>query len=152
MTADDRAAAVVEPPRPAPDKLTEPLWQALAQHKLLIQRCNACGHYIHWPKPVCRFCLGLDLAPAEVSGHATLYSYTVVNQAFHPYYVDKVPYLLATVELAEQPKLMFFTRLTDCSEESIEIGMEMEVVYEDAAPGLTLPLFRPVGAAARSKP
>jgi uncharacterized OB-fold protein len=85
----------------------------------------------------------MDLAAEEVSGRATLYSYTLVNQAFHPYYLDKIPYLLATVELVEQPKLMFFTRLTDCTEDTIDIGMDMEVSYEDAAPDLTFPVFRP---------
>jgi uncharacterized protein len=135
----------IEAPRPDPDKLTEPFWKGSLEHRLLIQRCQACGHYIHWPRPVCRFCLGTELAPEEVSGRATLYSYTLVNQAFHPYYLDKLPYLLATVELVEQPKLMFFTRLTECTEDTIKIGGEMEVTYEEAGPDLTFALFRPAG-------
>jgi uncharacterized OB-fold protein len=133
----------VEPPRPAPDSLTAPFWQGCREHRLLIQRCRTCGHYIHWPRPVCRFCLSTDLGPEEVSGRATLYTYTLVLQPFHPYYADKVPYLLATVELVEQPQLMFFTRLTDCSEEDLKIGLPMTVTYEDAAADLTFPLFRP---------
>jgi uncharacterized protein len=135
--------AEVEPPRPQPDQLTAPFWQGCREHRLLIQRCQACGHYIHWPRPVCRFCLSTDLAPEEVSGQATLYTYTLVLQPFHPYYADKVPYLLATVELVEQPKLMFFTRLTDCTEDDLKIGLPMTVTYEDAAADLTFPLFRP---------
>ncbi len=93
---------------------------------------------------MCRFCLSTDLAPEAVSGRATLYTYTLVNQAFHPYYLDKLPYLIGTVELVEQPQLMFFTRLTECREEAIAIGAPFEVVYEDAAPDLTFPLFRPI--------
>jgi len=143
LPADTTTPATLEPPRPDPDDLSRPFWDGLRQHRLLIQRCQGCGHYIHWPKPVCRFCLSTDLAAEEVSGRATLYSYTLVNQAFHPWYLEKLPYLLATVELEEQPKLMFFTRLTECSEEDLRIGMPMEVVYEDAAPDLTFPLFRP---------
>jgi uncharacterized OB-fold protein len=133
----------VQPPRPQPDQLTAPFWQGCREHRLLIQRCQACGHYIHWPRPVCRFCLSTDLSPEEVSGQATLYTYTLVLQPFHPYYADKVPYLLATVELVEQPKLMFFTRLTDCTEDDLKIGLPMTVTYEDAAADLTFPLFRP---------
>jgi uncharacterized OB-fold protein len=136
--------AAIEPPRPRPDELTAPFWDGCRRHSLLIQRCRACGHYIHWPRPVCRFCLSTDLAPEPVSGRATLYTYTLVNQAFHPYYLDKLPYLIATVELVEQPKLMFFTRLTVCQEEDLALGAPFEVVYEDAAPDLTFPLFRPV--------
>lgn len=135
----------VEPPRPHPDALTAPFWDGCREHRLLIQRCQTCGHYIHWPRPVCRFCLSTDLEPEEVSGRATLYTYTLVLQPFHPYYADKVPYLLATVELVEQPGLMFFTRLVDCAEDDLKIGMPMTVVYEDAAPDLTFALFRPAG-------
>jgi uncharacterized OB-fold protein len=134
----------IEPPRPQPDALTAPFWDGCREHRLLIQRCRTSGHYLHWPRPVCRFCLSTDLGPEEVSGRASLYSYTVVLQPFHPYYADKVPYLLATVELVEQAKLMFFTRLADCTEDELKIGGPLEVVYEDAAPDLTFPLFRPV--------
>ncbi len=134
---------MVEPPRPQADALTEAFWQGCVDHRLVIQRCQNCRHFIHWPRPVCRFCLSTDLEPEEVSGRGTLYSYTVVNQAFHPYYLDKLPYLLATVELEEQPGLMFFTRLTGCTEDDVEIGAPMQVVFEDAAPGLTFPLFGP---------
>jgi uncharacterized OB-fold protein len=111
----------------------------------MIQRCRKSGHFIHWPRPVCRFCLSTDLEAEQVSGRAALYSWTVVNQAFHAYYADKVPYLLATVELAEQLGLMFFTRLTDCREEDLSIGKPMQVRFEDVAPDLTFPLFRPEG-------
>jgi uncharacterized protein len=143
LSADTSTEAAFEPPRPDPDALTSPFWEGCLEHRLLIQRCRNCRHYIHWPRPVCRFCLSTDLIAEEVSGRASLYSYTLVNQAFHPYYLAKLPYLLATVELVEQPKLMFFTRLTECSEDTIQIGSPMEVVYEDAAPDLTFALFRP---------
>lgn len=133
----------VEPPRPLPDDLSAPFWDGCRDHRLCIQRCRNCGHYIHWPKPVCRFCLSTELAFEPVSGQATLYAYTLVNQAFHPFYLDRLPYLLATVELVEQPKLMFFTRLTDCREDELGIGASMVVSYEDVLPDLTFPLFRP---------
>jgi uncharacterized OB-fold protein len=133
----------LQPPRPLRDELTSPFWEGCLEHRLMIQRCQNCHHFIHWPRPVCRFCLSTDLAPEQVTGRATLYSWTVVNQAFHAYYAARVPYLLATVELADQPRLMFFTRLTDCKEEDLRIGKLMDVVFEDAAPDLTFALYRP---------
>jgi len=133
----------LSPPRPAADALTAPFWDGCREHRLVIQRCRACGHYLHLPKPVCRFCLSTDLGYEAVSGRATLYTYTVAVQPFHPYYADKVPYLLATVELAEQPRLMLFTRLTECTEDDVRVGMPVEVVFDDVTPDLTLPLFRP---------
>ena len=38
-------------------------------------------------------------------------------QPFHPFYVDRIPYIVATVELEEEPGLMFMTQLTDCTED-----------------------------------
>jgi uncharacterized OB-fold protein len=125
------------------NRLTEPFWQGCREGSLLIQRCQDSGHYLHLPKPVCRFCLSTDLTFEPVSGRGSLYSYTVVNQPFHAYYVERVPYLLATVELVEQARLMFFTRLVDCTEDDLRIGQPMEVVFEQAAADLNFALFRP---------
>jgi uncharacterized OB-fold protein len=128
---------------PAPDPLTKFFWDGLKEHKLMILRCQSCGHYIHWPRPVCRFCLSTDLAPAQVSGKATLYSWTIAVQPFHPFFVDKVPYVIATVELVEQKNLKMVSNLIDCPEEKIRAGMPLQVVFKEVAPGFTLPLFRP---------
>ena len=141
MTTDLPAAKY--PPLPAPDALTQFFWDGVNDRRLLILRCQACGHYIHYPRPVCNRCLSTDLAPAQVSGRATLYSYTVTVQAFHPYFVDKVPYVLAVVELPEQAGLKLTTNIIDCPEEQLRIGMPVQVTFQEVGPGLTLPLFRP---------
>src|SRR5206468_1895135 len=94
MTTTQPQAATY-PPIPEPDALTQFFWDAVKQGRLEILRCNACGNYIHYPRPICNKCLSTDLAPAPVSGKGTLYSYTVTVQAFHPYWLDKVPYVLA---------------------------------------------------------
>src|SRR5438067_3222877 len=94
-----------DPPRPAPDDLTAFFWEGCKEQKLLIQRCNQCGRYIYWPRPVCSNCLSTSLSPAEVSGRGTVYSYTVATQAFHPWFADKIPYLVAAIDLVEQPGL-----------------------------------------------
>jgi uncharacterized protein len=137
--------AASSPPRPQPGAITEFFWHAIKDHKLLILRCQDCGHFVHYPRPICERCLSTELAPQPVSGRAELYSYTVVMQAFHPYYVDKLPYVLAVVELAEEPDLRLTTNIVDCPEDDLEIGMALEVVFREVVPGLLLPLFRPVG-------
>ena len=50
---------------------------------------------------------------------------------------------MATVELEEEPGLMFMTQLTDCTEDDLRIGMPVEVTFVDLHPELTLPFFRP---------
>ncbi|HSS10364.1 MAG TPA: OB-fold domain-containing protein [Acidimicrobiales bacterium] len=111
-----------------------------------------CGHYVHYPRPICEECLSTDLAPEQVSGKGSLYSYTVVVQPFHPYFVDKVPYVLAVVELVEQAKLKITTNIVECAEEELHVAMPVEAVFRTLASDLTLPLFRPSERLAGSDP
>jgi uncharacterized OB-fold protein len=130
---------------PVPDATTQFFWDGVARHELWIQRCQACGFYLHYPKTICRNCRSRDLAGEPVSGNATLYSWTVATTAFHPFFVDRVPYVLATVELVEQAGLMFCSQLTGCAEDDLSAGMPLAVTFEELAPALTLPFFRPAG-------
>jgi hypothetical protein len=57
--------------------------------------------------------------------------------------VDKIPYTLATVELVEQPGLMFMSQIVDCPEDELVAGMPLEVTFQQLSPELTLPFFRP---------
>jgi len=131
------------PPVPVPSPVTQFFWDGVNEHKLMILRCQACGHFIHYPRIVCNRCQSLDLAPAQVSGNGTLYSHTLVMQAFHPYFADKIPYVLAIVALEEDPEVRLTTNIVDCPADQVRIGMPLEVVFREVAPGLTLPLFRP---------
>ena len=133
----------VQRPAPAPDTLTQFYWDAANQQKLMIQRCQSCRKYVHPPRDNCTFCLSDQLAPEEVSGKATLYSWSVAGQAFHPYFADKLPYVYATVELDEQPDLRIVTNIVDADPESLKAGMPVEVTFSEIEPGLTLPFFKP---------
>jgi uncharacterized OB-fold protein len=129
------------PPLPLPNPMTQFFWDGCKAHKLMILRCRNCGHFIHYPRPVCNVCLSTDQSPEEVSGKATLYAYTLTLQAFHPYYADKLPYTLAVVELEEQPGLRITTNIVDVPEAELTTGLPVEVVWREVAPDLTLPMF-----------
>ena len=134
----------VAPPVPIPDALTQFFWDGVSEHKLMILRCQQCGYYIHWPRPVCRRCLSVDLAPEQMSGRGTLYSWTIATQAFQPWFADKLPYTVAVIALDEQPDLHLVSNVVDCPEESLRIDMPVDVLFDEVAPGFTLPMFRPV--------
>ncbi len=136
----------VMPPMPVTNPLTEFFWEGARAHKLMILRCQSCGYFVHYPRPICERCLSEELAPEQVSGSATLYSYTITMKAWHPFWVDKVPYVLASVELPEQPDLKMLTNIVDCEHDAVEVGMALEVTFREVAAGLTLPLFKPVGS------
>jgi uncharacterized OB-fold protein len=137
------AIDVPGPPLPAPNALTQSFWDGVQVGELRIQRCQNCQLYHHYPQPSCRVCYSTDLVAEAVSGRATLYSWAIATQAFQLYFRDKVPYTVASVELVEQPGLMFITNVVDCLEEDLHIGMPVEAVFRRISPDLVLPLFRP---------
>jgi uncharacterized OB-fold protein len=55
---------------------------------------------------------------------------------------DKVPYIIAVVELAEGPKLT--TNLVDIDPDDVVIGLPVQASFEDVDDS-TLVQFRPVG-------
>ncbi len=131
-------------PRPTlpPTEISRFYWDAARAHKLLIQRCDDCGHYIHWPQVSCPSCQSERLSPAEVSGKGTIYSFTIVHHLFHPAFADEVPYSLAIIELDEQPGLRLLTNIIDCPNDELSVGMAVEVTFQDQE-GATLPQFKP---------
>lgn len=136
----------IDPPRPFNDAVSNFFWEGAKQHKLLILRCDACGKYIHFPRPICRFCLSTNLSPAEMSGRGTVYSYTLVMQAMHPFFVDKLPYLVATIALDEQPGLHLVGNLVDIEEDDVSVGMPVEVSFRDLAPDYPVPHWKRVSS------
>ena len=134
----------VRPVRPAPDSLTAFFWDGAREHRLLIQRCNDCGRFQHPPEPVCHHCLSFSLGAGEVSGRGTIYSFEIATQAFHPWFADKIPFVIAVVELADQPNLKLITNIVgvDPDSDAIQVGAEVEVTWQDLDDQFTLPVFR----------
>lgn len=137
-----------QPPARPDDPLTAFFWEGADNRELWIQRCQACGTYIHLPRPICRNCQSFDLAGERVSGRGVLYSFTQTFKAFHPFFVDRVPYLIATVTLAEQPGLQLLTNLVGIDEPDVRIGMDVEVDFQELAEGYIIPVFKPALAGA----
>ena len=75
-----------------------------------------------------------------MSGRAEVYSYVVTHQAVHPALIGYTPMATVEVVLAEGPHLT--TNLVDVPPDEIEIGMPVELVFEDVGDGVVLPLFR----------
>jgi uncharacterized OB-fold protein len=137
------------PPLPPDDPLTSFFWEAARRHELQILRCQSCGTYIHMPRPICRNCQSFDLAPERVSGRATLYSWTQTFKPFHPYFVERVPYIIATVTLVEQEGLQLMSNLVGIDPENVDaearMGMDVEVDFHDLGDGYVVPVFKPAG-------
>ena len=113
-------------------------WRGGAEGRLQFQRCAACDFLIHPPSPVCPHCYRAELDIAAVSGAGIVASVTVNHQAWRPGLA--VPYAIAIVELAEQAGLRLTTNIIGCPPEEVEIGMAVNVVFEQIE-DVWLPLF-----------
>jgi uncharacterized OB-fold protein len=122
----------------APDALDQPFWDACRQHRLLVHRCGECGRS-YWPASCCVTHGSAHMAWVEASGRARLHTYTVFEHVYGRTFFDG-PYNVSVVELAEGP--LFHTNVIDCPPDELVVGMELEVVFEDADEGFTLPVFR----------
>lgn len=125
-------------PMPLADGDSRVFWEGVAQHKLLIQRCDACQQYIFYPRSLCPHCFSDALSWVQAEGAGTIYSYTVVHQAYGPF-AAQVPFVVALVELSEGVRMM--TRITGSPPEAVRIGAPVRVVFEQVGEGLTLPYF-----------
>jgi uncharacterized OB-fold protein len=136
-------------PTPEPDAVTAFYWEGATAGSLLILQCTECGFFSHPPDVSCQRCASTALEPAPVSGAGTVYSFTIVRQAFDPAFMPEVPYLIALVELDEQPGLRLLANIVDVDIETVEVGDRVEVTFEDRQ-GQAVPQFRPAHSSAVS--
>jgi len=79
-----------------------------------------------------------------VSGRGTVYSATVIHQNQAPGFRERLPYVLAIVELEEGVRLM--TNVVGCDPETVCIGMPVVARFDDVGPDATLLVFAPTEA------
>jgi len=125
-------------PRLSPQN--EHFWRGGAAGKLRFKRCTPCGEYIHPPSPRCPKCLGNEIEVAAVSGRATVATFTLNHQPWVP--SSDHPYVIAIVEIEEQPSLRLMTNIVNCPAEDVQIGMAVQVVFEEHD-DVYIPLFEP---------
>ena len=121
---------------PQPNLETQPFWDAAAEGKLLIKKCNSCGEVHFYPRANCPFCFSGDTAWQQASGQGTIYTYSVMRRG------APEPYAIAYVTLAEGPTMM--TNIVDCDLDGIKIGQKVKLVFKPTDGGPPVPCFAPV--------
>ena len=123
---------------PALNADNTPFWQGGAAGHLLMHHCTACAQYFHPPAPICPRCTSFDVAPKAVSGKGRVLSYTINYQAWRPELT--APYVVAIIELADQPGLRFVSNIVGMLPEEVRIDMPVRVRFEQHE-DVWLPLF-----------
>ena len=92
------------------------------------------------PRESCRNCGSLEWSWERSSGKGTIYTWTVIHRALHPGFNNELPYAAVVIELDEGVRLV--SHVVDVPVEALEVGVPVEVFFEDVTDEVTLPKFR----------
>jgi uncharacterized OB-fold protein len=126
--------------RPYIDPDNQGFWEGVKQHRLVFQKCKGCGLFVNRPRPMCPRCLSTEKEWVPSEGKGKVYAAVTFVYANAAYPGIKVPYAVVVVELVEGVRMI--SNMYDVAPEDVQIGMTVEVVFDDLADDLTLPKFR----------
>lgn len=125
---------------PALTEQNREFWTAGRNGELRMLRCRTCRMWSHPPRPMCAECHGREMAYEATSGKGTVYSFVVNHQPWRPG-LDQ-PYVIALVELDDQPHLRLTSNVVGCDPDRVFIGMRVAVRFIEQD-GYFVPLFEP---------
>ena len=120
---------------PAMNPGDKPYFDAAAEGKLMLKKCNDCGEVHHYPRALCPFCWSAQVEWVQAKGTGEIYTYSVTRRG------PPTPYCIAYVKLDEGVKMM--TNIVDCDLDAIRIGQRVKVVFKKSENGTSVPMFTP---------
>ncbi len=127
---------------PIPTPTAKPFWDGLAEHTIRIQYSPSSNRYVFYPRVLAPGTLADDLEWREISGAASLYTYTVAYRPVAPHFAGDVPQILAVVEWDEGPR--FSTEIVNARPDEVSVGMRLKPVFFDYPDdGVTMLRYEP---------
>lgn len=123
-------------PRPVATAESRPFWDGLEARVLRLRWCEGCAEFRHPRLTRCPECLA-EPTWREVSGRASLDSWTVVHRPFVPGF--KPPYVVGRVRPEEAPDVVLDTAL-DVDPRDLRPGLAVSVRFTGGQ-GFTLHSF-----------
>jgi uncharacterized OB-fold protein len=116
---------------PAPDADDREFWEGAGRGELRIQRCRSCGLHQHYARFLCSHCSSFELEWVTASGNGTIHSFTVIRQNGIPPFPDRVPFVVAVVEL-DEPGARVLGAMPTLDPNDAEIGMRVRATFRAA--------------------
>ena len=117
------------PPRRVAAVEDQPFWNAIDAGTFVLARCT-CGTY-YARLQACLQC-GADanaVTWVPASGRGSVRTFVVFDKPYHPYFEERLPYVVAVVTLEEGPEIT--TNIVDTDVSAITIGMPVHIVISD---------------------
>jgi uncharacterized OB-fold protein len=126
-------------PRAAITPDNRDLYAGWLEGELRINRCRACGHWYHPPRPLCPSCWSFDVGAQPVRGLGTIQLSVLLRQG--PMVAGVTyPHPVVAVELDEQPGLRMAGTMVGCEPEAVAIGMRVKLTWVERD-GTLVPAF-----------
>jgi uncharacterized OB-fold protein len=119
------------------DAWSQPFWDAVAEERITLPHCTACGTYRWPPGPFCPECSAQDVTWTE-AGPARVYSYTVAPRfAADGATQYAVP---ALIEFPEAGGVRLIAAIVDTPISALAVGAPVRARFSQAATG-KVPVF-----------
>ena len=130
-------------PLPEITDQTRPFWAAAKAGKLVLQKCTRCGTAQFHPKPWCVECGCRDIPWTDAKPSGAVYAFTIsraiaMNLAG---WQGEMPVIMCLIDLDDGARL--YGQVVECKPEDMQIGMRVDVVFEDISEEAGIPKFRP---------
>lgn len=120
------------------DPATAEFWAAAREHRLVAQKCDACGDLRYPASEICPRCWSDAHSWVPIAPAGELYSYVVYHRALDPSMKDDIPYVVGRV--LTDDGVIFIVRL-DVEPDEARVGMRLEASWNDVTDDVTLLRF-----------
>jgi uncharacterized OB-fold protein len=128
---------------PRPTHEDGEFWAGAARGELRIQHCTSCGLHQHYARLLCSHCGKQTLEWVTAGGNGTVYSFTVIRQNGVPPFNERVPFVVATVDL-DEPGARMIAAMPAVAPEDARVGMRVQAAFRPAGDELGFVDFAPV--------
>jgi uncharacterized OB-fold protein len=131
----------LDAPTPDPDGAhpNAPFWRHLRQHELRVQVCASCGRSRTPATDICPHCQSIESTWQLVEPAGRIHSWSRVWHAALPSLADRVPYVIAWVEIDDHPdRPRFLGNVLGDPEAPLAMGDRVVGVFQDRPDGTRL--------------
>lgn len=129
---------------PLPNDEDREYWEGAGRGELRLQRCLDCKLHQHYPRAICTHCGGDSLEFVTASGFGTIYSFTVIRKNGIPPFRDRVPFVVAAVDLDEAGARVLAS-MPSLAPDDARIGAQVRASFRPVGEGLGLVDFEAIG-------
>jgi hypothetical protein len=116
---------------PRPRREDREYWEGAARGELRIQHCSNCGRHQHYSRMLCSHCGKETVEWVTASGNGTVYSFTVIRQNGVPPFNERVPFVVATVDLDEDGARLI-AAMPSVAPDDARVGMRVRATFRPA--------------------